>query len=108
MASLVRRLLSLLFHLGIYNRHYIIKYDGDISSANKIWAGSGHWGARSAMKNKYQKIFSILLLEAKVQVMKEASLIVLFNTRHDVCNLSSVTKVFMDTVKGKYLIDDNT
>lgn len=105
--TIARRFLNLLFAFGVYNKHFKIVYDGDITSANKIWAG-GHWGARSAMKNKYRKIFSELLVDAKTKPMNDVSLIVFFNTRHDVCNLSSITKVLMDTVKGQYIPDDNT
>lgn len=107
MITIARRFLNLLLTFEVYNKHFKIVYDGDITSANKIWAG-GHWGARSAMKNKYQKIFSYLLTSAKVSPMNDVALIVFFNTRHDVCNLSSITKVLMDTVKGQYIPDDNT
>lgn len=107
MAKLIRRLLSLLFTLGIYDKHFKIVYDGDVTSSNKIWE-SKHWSVRSGIKTKYAKIFNILLLEAKVKSLKEMSLVTFFCTRHDVDNLQAIQKILVDTMKGKYIIDDNT
>jgi hypothetical protein len=106
MSLILRRLLKLLFILGIYDKHYVLTYDGEISSANKIWSG-GHWSQRSAMKTKYHKIFEILLLQAKVKPLKEMSIVTLFNSRHDVDNLFSLSKCLADTIKGKYILEDN-
>jgi len=107
MSQLIRRLLSLLFTMGFYDKHYKIVYDGDITSSNAIWSG-GHWKKRSDTKIKYSKIFTILLLEAKVKRLSELSLVTFFNTRHDVDNLQAIQKICMDTMKGTYIPDDNT
>jgi hypothetical protein len=105
-ATVIRRCLNLLFKFRIYNKHFVITYNGDISSANKIWSGV-HFSVRSAMKNKYAKIFNTLLLEAKVKKMDEMSLVTFYRSRHDVDNLSSLTKVMADCIKGSFIEDDN-
>lgn len=105
--SLVRRLLSLFFKLGIYTKHYKIPYTGDITSANKIWS-SGHWKIRSNTKQKFEKIFSILLLEAKLKKLSEFSLVTFYNSRHDVDNLSTLQKILVDSMKGVYIEDDSS
>lgn len=107
MARVARRLLSLLFTLGLFNKHYKIIYDGEIISFNKLYSG-GHWSKRSGMKVKYHQIFEVLLLEAKVKPMKEMFLAIFYNTRHDCDNIVLTGKFLMDTVKGKYLPDDTS
>ena len=107
MSKLARRFLNLLFAFGVYKRHYKSVYNGDITSANKIWE-SKHWAIRSSTKNKFTKIFQVLLLEAKVKPLQEMSMFVFFNTRHDVDNLSAIQKIMADTLKGHYIPDDNT
>lgn len=104
---IARRFLKLLLTLRIYTKHFKIIYDGDVTSANKIWA-SQHWSIRSTIKQKYHKIFEILLLNEKVKKMNEVSLFTFYNTKHDVDNIFCLNKILMDTVKGKYLPDDNT
>lgn len=106
-AQVIKRLLRLLFKLGIYKHHSIITYSGEITSANAIWAGK-HWSMRSKLKNDFEKKFTTLLLLAKVKKMQEVSLLVFYNSRHDVDNISSLNKMFMDCVKGKYVEDDNS
>lgn len=104
---IARRFLNLLLTFRIYTRHYKITYDGDVTSANKIWESS-HWTTRSAIKQKYHKIFEVLLLKHKVKPLTEVSLFTFYNTKHDVDNIFCLNKILMDTVKGKYLPDDNT
>ncbi len=106
-ADVIRRLIKLLFRLKIYQHHYKITYSGEITSANKVWASS-HWSLRSKLKNDFEKKFTTLLLASKVKKMQEVSLLVFYNSRHDVDNISSLNKMFMDCVKGKYLDDDNS
>lgn len=36
------------------------------------------------------------------------SMFIFYNSRHDCDNLSSLGKIMADTIKGKYLPDDNT
>lgn len=105
MSKFIRRVLSLLFKFGFYTKHYKITYTGEIASTNKFYA-SPHWSQRSSAKNKYAKIFSLLLLEAKVAPLKQFSLIVFANTRIDIDNHIQ-NKFLIDTMKGKYVVDDS-
>lgn len=106
-AKLIRRLLGLLFTLGVYNKHYKFIYDGDITSANSVWSSS-HWSKRSATKQKFEKIFTALLLQAKVKTMVEFSVVTFYNTRHDLDNLSTIEKIMCDCLKGTYVQDDSS
>jgi hypothetical protein len=106
MAKLIRRLLSLLFTLGIYDKHYKLSWDGDMISMNQLYSQK-HWSARSAMKNKYIKIFSTLLLQAKVKPMKEMSIVLFYASRMDVDNCSCGCKFLADAIKLNYLQDDS-
>ena len=107
MTKIIRRLLKLLFTLGVYDNHYVITYEGEVTSMNKIWS-SPHWGTRSAMKNKYSKIFSTLLMEEEVQPMRELVIVLFFQSRIDVDNAIVGCKVLADTIKGSYLPDVST
>jgi len=104
---IARRFLKLLTSLRIYTKHFKITFNGDITSANKLWS-SPHWSARSATKNKYSKIFKVLLLEAKVKKLEEFSLFIFYSTKHDCDNLSCIGKILVDTMKGVYVPDDDS
>lgn len=105
MSKVIRRLLHLLFILGIYNKHFKFTYNGEITSANKIWE-SGHWSIRSGIKNQYAKIFTVLMLEAKFKKIDEMSLVIFYKSRHDVDNLFALMKIWGDTVKKRYIPND--
>lgn len=107
MNVIVRRLLSLLFKLKIYSKHFVLKYDGEVVSFNQIYSG-GHWSKRSAIKTRFHKIFSVLLLEAKVKPMEEMSMVIFYNTRHDCDNIVLTAKFCLDAMKGVYIKDDNS
>jgi hypothetical protein len=107
MSKLIRRLLSLLFTLGFYDKHYKIVWDGEITSTNKFYEAR-HWTVRSSLKIKYAKIFDALLLQAKVKPMKEISVVTFYCNRMDCDNLSIMTKMLVDTMKGKYIENDGT
>lgn len=97
--------MSLLFKLGIFTKHYVLKWDGEIVSTNKFYEAR-HWTVRAGLKVKYTKIFEPLLLQAKVKPFKELSLVVFYNTRFDVDNLSIMGKMLIDVMKGKYIEND--
>jgi hypothetical protein len=105
MSKLIRRLLSLLFTLGFYDKHYKIVWDGEIVSTNKFYEAR-HWTVRSGYKVKFAKIFEVLLLGAKVKPMKEISVVTFYNNRMDADNLSIMSKMLVDTMKGKYIHND--
>jgi hypothetical protein len=104
-SQIIRRLLSLLFHLKIYNKHYKIVWTGEVISANKFYQ-SRHWSIRAGYKTKLSEAFTILLLEAKVKAMSEISLIVFSNHRVDIDNHGIQNKILIDTMKDKYITDD--
>jgi hypothetical protein len=105
MSKLIRRLLSLLFTLGIYNKHYTIAYTGEVVSFNQVYSG-GHWSKRATVKKGYEEIFTVLLLQAKVKPMTEVSLITFYNSRMDCDNIAYIMKMLVDTLKGKYIQND--
>lgn len=105
MSKLIRRLLGLLFTLGIYTKHYKIVWSGEVISCNKFYE-SRHWTVRASYKNKLEKMFTALLLEAKIQPMIELSLVVFTNARLDIDNHGIQNKILVDTMKGKYLLND--
>lgn len=105
MSKLIRRLLSLLFTLGFYDKHYKLVWDGDIVSTNKFYEAR-HWSVRSGLKQKFSKIFDVLLLQGKVKPMGEMSLVIFYNNRMDCDNLSIMGKMLVDTMKGKYIEND--
>lgn len=104
---IARRFLKLLITLRIYTKHFKITYDGDVTSANKIWEAR-HWSIRSAIKTKYSKIFKVLLLHAKVTKLSEFSLFIFYSTRHDCDNLFCLAKILVDTMKEVYVPNDDT
>jgi hypothetical protein len=104
---MIRRLLKLLFVFNVYNKHYVLRYDGEVISFNKLYSG-GHWSKRSGYKNRFSKIFTLLCLEANVQPMKEMFLVVFYNTRHDADNIVLSAKFLMDAMKGTYIVDDSS
>jgi hypothetical protein len=106
MSKVIRRLLRLLFTLGVYNKHFVITYTGEVSSMNKIWS-SPHWGTRSGIKNKYSKIFSTLMLEEEVKPMQEMVIVLFYQSRVDVDNAIVGCKILADSIKGSYLPDDS-
>lgn len=106
MSQIIRRLLRLLFTLGFFDKHYKIVWDGDMVSTNSLYSQK-HWSARSAMKNKFIKIFSTLLLQQKVKPMKEMIIVLFSNSRMDIDNQSTGCKFLADAIKGSYLQDDS-
>jgi len=84
---------------------YSILYKGPLLSSNKFYAGI-HWRQRTKLKEDYALIFNSLLVKAKVKKFEEFSLIMKFNSRHDVDNVTATAKIFIDTLKGKYVDDD--
>lgn len=95
----------MIIDLSSYKIHYKLTFTGEIVSDN-IFYESRHWTVRNGIKNKYKKIYTILLLEAKVKAMSEISLVVRYNTNHDVDNTSIMGKMLVDTMKGVYIEND--
>ena len=85
---------------------YIIKYEGKALSLNDFYAG-GHWKKRADGKKKYDNIFKVLLLEARVKWMHEFRLDVVYNSKHDCDNVVGMSKIFVDSMKGIYIKEDS-
>jgi hypothetical protein len=62
---------------------------------------------RSGIKNKYSKIFAVLMLEAKFKKVDEMSLVLFYNNRMDCDNTFAMLKILADTIKGTYIPDDS-
>jgi hypothetical protein len=84
---------------------YKIVYSGKGVSLNDYYS-AGHWSKRSKLKNTYKPIFEKLLEESNTRRMHKFSLLLRFNSRHDTDNITGLEKLFVDTVKGKYVVDD--
>lgn len=87
-------------------KEYTIRYDGKIPSLNDIYAGK-HWSFRSAKKNKFGDIFTILLLEAGVKWMDEYRIDLEYNSRLDADNCIMAIKFLNDSLKKKYVAEDD-
>jgi hypothetical protein len=84
---------------------YTIVYEGTIVSNNEFYAGV-HWTKRNTIKNDYSLVFLNLLTRAKVQPFTQFNLKIRFNSRHDCDNVVATAKIFIDTLKGRYVKDD--
>jgi hypothetical protein len=99
MYKFIRRLLR--FFTKLYPI-YVVRYTGKAVSGNDFYAGGNGknaWAMRSGIKAKYTKIFYYHLKEAKIPRLKKYALLLFFNSRHDVGNLSAMEKVFSDVLK---------
>lgn len=84
---------------------YSIFYDGPLVSNNKFYAGV-HWKVRNNIKDKYRLVFTSLLNKKDIEPFEKFSLKMRFNSRHDVDNVVATAKIFIDTLKGKWVPDD--
>lgn len=76
-----------------------IVYRGKGVSLNQFYS-QGHWGTRSALKKKYRKIFDELFIHSRnLRWVDKFSLVVFYNSRHDVDNVTGMEKVFVDALK---------
>lgn len=85
---------------------YTIRYEGQGVSNNEFYAGK-HWTVRAGIKNKYAKIFG-WLAKSKAKKFDEIGCVLFFNSRHDTDNVTALQKLAIDTLKGKYIVDDST
>ena len=85
-------------------REYEIVYQGAVTSLNDT-NGQG-WHKRHAATKKFEKIFTILMLEAKFKKIDKFRLDVRYNSAHDCDNIVFISKVMVDSMKGKYIKDD--
>lgn len=84
---------------------YTFTYSGKVVSNNKTYSGM-HWTKRNALTELWHGTFTRLMSDAGVQPMQRFALHLRFNSRHDVDNLSLLTKWAVDAMKGRYIPDD--
>jgi len=106
MIGLISRIIRLLIKLGVLKCAYKCVYTGKGVSLNEFYK-QGHWSKRSRIKNQYRELFENMIDKAKIKWMDQFSLVMFYNSRHDPDNVVGMEKVFMDTLKGKYMEDDN-
>ena len=106
MVKFVVRIVKLALKFGLIKDVYKFVYTGKGVSLNEFYS-QGHWSRRSKIKNKYKAIFEKMLEGGKIEWMDQFSLLILYNSRHDPDNVTGMEKVFMDTLKGDYITDDN-
>jgi hypothetical protein len=82
---------------------FTIVYQGQGISWNDIYANSGKnaWKIRKSLVDKYKKIFTILILEAKLPWMDEYEVALFYNSRHDLDNCGAMSKILVDVLKQK-------
>jgi hypothetical protein len=88
-----------LLDLGFLGRSIRISYQGKGVSLNKFYK-QGHWTTRSTLKNQYFEIFDKLFVENKdLTWLNSFYLVIFYNSRHDVDNVTGMSKVFVDALK---------
>lgn len=96
--KLIRRFLTISARLGVIKKIHTIVYTGDIASTNDIYQ-SRHFGVRLSIERKFSKIFRTLFAVNKPPKVNEFGLIIFYNNKMDVCNLSFMQKMFVDSFK---------
>ena len=95
-----------MYSVGMINSIITVKHDGKLFSLNDLYS-QGHWSKRSGIKNKFRKIFHEEMSKKNIGWMNTFYLLVFYNSRHDVDNISGMSKVFVDTMKGEFVHDDD-
>lgn len=102
MRQIIGRLVRICVKLKLINIVTKITYTGPGVSLNKFYS-QGHWSTRSNIKKKYRKIFDKLTsTNSKMRWMDRFSLIIFYNSRHDLDNVVGMEKVFVDSIKREY------
>ncbi len=88
------------------NQLFIIEYQGKIISTNELKSKS--WRKMKPKIDALKLEFFILIQNANLPKFDGIELRVKYNSRHDIDNVSSTIKIFVDQlVKSGKLIDDN-
>lgn len=99
MREIIGRFVRLCVKLKLFKVVTKVTYTGKGVSLNQFYS-QGHWSARSNTKKKYRKIFDKLLENNKrMRWMNKFSLIIFYNSRHDLDNVVGMGKVFIDCLK---------
>lgn len=92
--------------LGLLEQVYEIYYRGRTFSLNDLYSQS-HWTKRSNLKNEFKGLFLEELQKSDTSFCHQFYLIIFYNTKHDPDNIVGMSKIFVDTMKGIYVPDDN-
>lgn len=106
MRKFIFRIISLLRRLGIIKKVITVRHEGKGLSINQFYL-QGHWKRRSDLKNEFKGIFEALFAKhEELEWMDEFMLILFFNCRMDTDNTSGMIKIFVDTMKGRFIAND--
>ena len=75
-----------------------VTYNGKAISLNDLYS-QGHWSKRSSIKSKYRSIFDKIIAQQDLKWLNKFSLLLLYNSRHDVDNTVGMEKIFVDSLK---------
>jgi hypothetical protein len=80
---------------------YTITYSGKGVSWNDIYGSSGKnaWKVRKTIVDKYKKIFTYLILEAKLPWIDTFKITLFYNSRLDPDNCGANLKMMLDALK---------
>jgi hypothetical protein len=88
----------MLLGLRLIKKVHPITHTGEIISTNDIYQ-SRHWSTRHNAEGRLEKIFEKLLKEQKAPKVTEFGLVMFYNNTMDVCNLTFMEKVFIDSFR---------
>jgi hypothetical protein len=85
---------------------YEITYSGKCLSLNKV--KSQYWRQTESEKNQIKAVFEVLVLQARFKHMKQFTVAMFYNSRHDPDGVVFQLKVLVDVLRRKgYIIDDS-
>lgn len=84
----------------------VITYQGQGISLNDWYSAKGGFWRRKQLKDQYSKIFNELLQKQDIPEIRAFTMQLDFNSRHDTDNTVAMLKMFVDTLKGKYIKED--
>lgn len=88
------------------NNKVVVTYTGQGISLNDWYSAKGGFWRRKTLKDKYSAIFNSLLSQQEIPEIKQFTMDLEFNSRHDTDNTVAMLKMFVDTLKGKYIRED--
>jgi len=82
-----------------------ITFEGKWVSSNQL--RNNHWRKNQGLKESFRKTFCVLLEEAGMSWMERFGITVYYNSRLDTDNVTGGLKFLIDTMKNRYVADDN-
>jgi hypothetical protein len=83
-----------------------ITFKGSIPSLNS-YAGGKNFYAKAKVIKDIKSDLRLLCIKAGFYKVDKFCIDVEFNSRHDVDNVVTIEKIFVDSLKGRYIEDDN-